>query len=142
MPSKHHTWTNQELAAWLDERLPVERMSQLEQNLREDESLRIRVTQLIRHRDQGGHGVGEIWYRARLSCPGRSELAGYVLGTLSPEVAAYLEFHLMTIGCRLCQANLQDLEEHAANSKQSITRRRRIFESSAGYLGTEASDQF
>ena len=142
MASDQHIWTNQELTAWLDERLPTERMSQLEQQLRNNESLQIRVSQLIRHRDQGGHSVGEIWYRGRFSCLGRSELAGYLLGTLTSDVAGYIEFHLMTIGCRLCQANLRDLEEHATSSVQSDARRRRIFESSAGYLGAEDSDQF
>ena len=134
MENLPHVWTDLELTSWLDERLPADRMAALEQQLRDDESLRIRLSRLIRHRDQGGHTVGEIWYRARLSCPTRSELGGYLLGTLDREVSAYMEFHLMTIGCRICRANLEDLQEHADATEESSGRRRRIFESSAGYL--------
>lgn len=142
MTSPHPIWTDQELTSWLDERLSAERMAELEQQLRSDDSLKIRLSQLIQHRDQGGHTVGEIWHRGRLSCPTRSELGGYLLGTLSADVAAYLEFHLLTIGCRLCQANLEDLQEHSESSNDSTVRRRRFFESSAGYLDSDESSQF
>lgn len=127
-------WTDREVAAWLDEQLPAERMSVFETQLRTDEALRSRVAQVIRHRDQGGHSIGEIWQRARLSCPGRSELGGYVLGTLPPDAADYVEFHLQTVGCRMCQANLKDLEEQSQDTEQAPQRRRKFFESSAGFL--------
>lgn len=142
MSEEHIPWTDQELASWLDESLPAERMTALEQQLRTDDSLKIRLGQLIQHRDQGGHSVGEIWRRGRLSCPGRSELGGYLLGTLPADQNDYIDFHLLTIGCRLCQANLQDLQEHKQNSDESGVRRRRIFESSAGYLDNESSQEF
>ncbi len=136
-------WTDRELTAWLDEMLPVDRMSELEQQLREDEPLQHRIAALIRDRDQGGHTVGEIWQRERLSCPGRSELGGYLLGTLTTEAAAYVEFHLATVGCRLCQANLKDLEDHAAAASAAPVRRKRFFESSAGLLSQpDDGDQF
>lgn len=142
MNSESHIWTDQELSSWLDERLSPERMSELEQQLRTDDSLKLRLSRLIRHRDQGGHSVGEIWYRARLSCPTRSELGGYLLGTLSQELADYIDFHLLTIGCRLCQANLQDLQEQSENPDGSSIRRRRFFESSAGYLDSDDGEEF
>ncbi|MEQ9409579.1 MAG: hypothetical protein RIK87_17725 [Fuerstiella sp.] len=135
-------WTDRELTAWLDEMLPVERMTELEQQLRQDQTLQSRVAQLIHHRDQGGYSVGEIWQRAALSCPTRSEVGGYLLGTLGKEANDYVEFHLMTIGCRVCQANLVDLEQHAAETPDAPERRRRFFESSAGLLRPSDSDQF
>ena len=135
-------WTDRELAAWLDELLPPERMAELEKHLRDNEPLRSRVAQLIHHRDQGGHTVGEIWQRGGLSCPARSELGGYLLATLSTDAANYVEFHLMTIGCRKCQANLKDLEEHVHQAGESPERRRRFFESSAGLLNPSDPDQF
>lgn len=135
-------WTDRELAGWLDEQLPAERMAQIEQDLRQDESLRCRIAQLIHHRDQGGHTVGEIWQRGGLSCPSRSELAGYLLGTLPEAASRYSEFHLMTVGCRKCQANLKDLEEHTNLTDETPTRRRRFFESSAGLLRPGDSDHF
>ncbi len=142
MTSEHHVWTDQELISWLDERLPAVRMAMLEQQLRTNDFLRVRVANLIQHRDQGGHSVGEIWYRGRLSCPSRSELGGYLLRTLSPEVSDYLDFHLLTIGCRLCQANLEDLQEYSDSASKLHNRRRRFFESSAGLLESDESAQF
>ena len=85
MTSENHVWTDQELSAWLDEGLSAERMAQLEQQLRDDESLQIRLSQMIQHRDQGGHSVGEIWRRNRLTCLGRSELGASLPGTLPQE---------------------------------------------------------
>lgn len=136
------TWTDRELTAWLDEQLPSQRMAELEQQLRDDDSLQSRVALLIHHRDQGGHSVGEIWQREGLSCPSRSELGGYVLETLSADQSAYIEFHLLTVGCRRCQANLTDLEQHAAAGNSAPQRRRRFFESSAGLLSPNDSDKF
>ena len=127
-------WTDRELTAWLDELLPAERMVAFENQLRKDNDLRARVAVLIRHRDQGGNSIGEIWQRGRLSCPVRTELGGFLLGILSADAAEYIEFHLNTVGCRVCQANLSDLEEQSSQSGQVPDRRRRFFESSAGLL--------
>ena len=127
-------WTDRELVAWLDELLPLARMTELEEQLRTDEELQTRVAQLIHHRDQGGHTVGEIWQRGGLSCPSRAELGGYLLETLSEESAAYIRFHLETIGCRVCNANLADLRQHTEQTDDAPERRQRFFESSAGLL--------
>ncbi len=137
------SWTDRELTAWLDELLPANRMVEFETQLRKDTALQARVTQLIRHRDQGGNTVGEVWQRARLSCPTRTEIGGYLLGTLSSDAVAYIEFHVKTVGCRVCQANLHDLEEQSTHSEQVPGRRRRFFESSAGLLkGDSESGEF
>ena len=136
------TWTDRELTAWLDEMLPADRMAQLESELRDNRSLQARLSQLIHHRDQGGHTVGEIWQRARLSCPTRSELGGYLLETLTSDEHRYVEFHLMTIGCRVCQANLKDLEDLTAATDDAPARRRKFFESSAGLLQATDDDNF
>jgi len=134
-------WTDRELCAWLDEMLPSDRMAELEQQLRGDQTLQNRIASLIHHRDQGGHTVGEIWHRSALSCPSRSELGGYLLETLPAEQATYIEFHLLTVGCRRCQANLQDLEDHASQAQESPGRRRKFFESSAGLLNSADRDE-
>ncbi len=133
------TWTDNEITAWLDEMLPVERMTDFEADLRDDQQLQSRVAQAVRSRDQGGYSVGEIWRRAGLSCPSRSEIGGYLLRTLSDEAAAYVEFHLQTIGCRVCRANLNDLEERSSQADPKH-RRRRFFESSAGLLKNSDED--
>lgn len=127
-------WTDREISAWLDEQLPAERLVSFETQLRQDQGLRARVAVLIRHRDQGGNTVGEIWQRERLSCPTRSELGSFLLGVLPHDASDYITFHIQTVGCRLCQANLRDLEEQSTRSDMVPNRRRRFFESSAGLL--------
>lgn len=126
-------FSDDELLAYLDEMLPVERAALCEAELRNSAELRQRASLLIRRRDSGGHSVGEIWRRRRLSCPGRSELGSWLLGTLDAELADYLEFHLRVIGCRACVANLEDLQ-NSQSASAAPERRRRIFESSAGVL--------
>ena len=85
--------------------------------------------------DVGGHTLGEIWRFHRLSCPSRAELGSSLLGVLPPAEEDYIQFHLNVVGCRYCQANWNDLanqQAEAADAKAS--RRRKYFQSSAGYL--------
>lgn len=123
-----------ELLAYLEEQLPAERAAQVERELRSSSVLRQQAALLVRRRDQGGHTVGEIWRRQRLSCLSRSQLGGYLLGTAADDLADYIEFHLRTIGCRLCEANLQDLRESSQRTPDTTRRRQKFFESSAGNL--------
>jgi hypothetical protein len=128
--------TDDQLLAWLDELLPVAQMAEVEKALRKSEALRRRVANLGRRRDLGAHSVGDIWRRLRLSCPTRSELGAFLLGTLDQQQAGYVDFHIQTVGCRFCAANLADLElgRAAETQTETQTRRRKYFESSAGYL--------
>jgi hypothetical protein len=124
-----------ELLAYLDEMLLPERAAVVEKELRASAALRQHATILTRRRDQGGHTVGEIWRRERLSCLTRSQLGSYLLGTLDDGLASYVEFHLRTIGCRICEANLRDIESGSRRSDGHLQqRRRKFFESSAGLL--------
>lgn len=127
-------FSDDELLTYLDEMLPVDRAAELERALRASDPLRQRLAALIRRRDQGGHTVGEIWRRQRLSCPSRSELGSYVLGALDDGLAGYIEFHLRVVGCRVCQANLDDLRRTQEEAGASYSRRQKFFESSAGRL--------
>lgn len=128
-------FSDDELLGWLDEQLPADRLSEIEQAMRNSEPLRHRMAGLMRRRDQGEHSVGEIWRRNRLSCPDRETLGSWLLESLDESLMAYIEFHLKTIGCRYCNASLEELV--SAKSKadaSSQQRRRRYFESSAGLL--------
>lgn len=127
-------WTDDELIAWLDEMLPADRIATLESQMRDSESLRNRVAAVSRSRDDGVHTVGQIWRRNRTSCPSRAQIGGFLLGTLDDEAANYVEFHVRTIGCRYCAANLNDLEDVSKQTEESTRRRRRFFQSSAGFL--------
>ena len=79
-----HSISDAELLAYLDEMLAPERAAVIEKELRASTALRQQAGVLARRRDQGGHTVGEIWRRERLSCLSRSQLGSYLLGTLDP----------------------------------------------------------
>lgn len=132
-------FTDEQLLAYLDELLPAEQMAAVEQELRHAEGLRRRLSALIRRRDQGQHSVGEIWRRHRLSCPSRRELGQWLLDRLDADLAGYIEFHLRTVACRYCTANLADLERAMEPDPATQQRRRKFFQSSAGYLRTGKS---
>ena len=123
-----------ELAAYLAERLPVGRSSDLEQALRDDEGLRKRLA-FVASGATEGRGVGHIWREAGLSCPTRDDLGALLLGALDPDAERYALFHVREVGCRVCAANLADLEEAASRSPEVAQRRKRVFQSSAGALG-------
>jgi hypothetical protein len=124
-----------ELEAYLDESLSAPEMARIEQSLRADPTLRTQFAAIQSRRDSGQHTVGEIWRRFRLSCPTRDQLGNYLMGAIEPEHASYIEFHIDRIGCRLCAANLADLQNRACETNRTtVTRRQRYFESSAGYL--------
>ncbi|HLJ10401.1 MAG TPA: hypothetical protein VKU82_04395 [Planctomycetaceae bacterium] len=128
-------FTDAELLAYLDEALPVERMTAVEAVLRQSAELRTRAAELRQERDARGHSVGEIWRRSRLSCPPRNQLGSYLLGALPAEHAQYIRFHLETIGCRYCAANLDDLRQSAhAAPAETAQRRQKFFQSSAGHV--------
>ena len=132
MPS--NTVTDEQLAAYLQEQLPLTELTSVEKALREHEPLRKRAAALALRRDLPYHSVGAIWRVGRLSCPERTELGAYLLGTLDEGRADFVTFHLRTTGCRYCAANLADLRAASKPALPAAVRRRRYFESSAGHL--------
>ncbi|MCA9262270.1 MAG: hypothetical protein KDA60_00415 [Planctomycetales bacterium] len=130
--------THSELEAYLDEALTPELTAQVETALRQDKKLAKRLAEILQRRDSGVHSLGEIWRRHQLSCLTRDQLGSYLLGALEPHHAEYVRFHVEQIGCRICQANLEDLREKAKDSNPSVdSRRRNYFQSSVGYLRNE-----
>lgn len=128
-------FTDQQLQAYLDELLAVPIMSQIEQALRHDAQLRDRLVNIAATREAGIHGIGEIWRRNRLSCPTRQELGSFLLQAMDESQMNYLRFHLEQIQCRYCLANLQDLQQQQRQNETSVSsRRRKYFQTSAGYL--------
>ncbi|MCG8648226.1 MAG: RNA polymerase subunit sigma, partial [Pirellulales bacterium] len=74
-----------------------------------------------------------IWERDRPSCPKRTTLGKSLLGILDDSWQQYVVFHVQTLGCRYCQANLEDLrEEGPAETRQA--RSQRIFQSTIGFV--------
>ena len=130
-----HEFSDSELEAYMDESLAAEVMARIEERMRSDGALAQRLVSIHGRRDAGVHSLGAIWRRARLSCPSREQLGSLLLGALPLKTAEYVRFHLETVGCRYCQANLADLEsQHADQSSPAEARRRKYFQSSVGHL--------
>jgi len=127
--------TREQLHAYLDDTLSEAESARIERALRDSEPLQQRLRQVMQERDRGEHTVGGIWLRHRLSCPSRERLSSYLLGVLADEELDYIRFHLDTVNCPFCQANLADLQAQQEESGSvSQQRRKRIFQSSAGLL--------
>jgi hypothetical protein len=129
-------FSNSDLEAFLDESLPAERMSVIEDALRSSNELQHRLTAINGRRDAGVHSLGEIWRRNRLSCPAREQLGSFLLGVLPRDAANYVRFHLETIQCRYCEASINDLkaQQSAAEADVAHRRRQKYYQSSVGHL--------
>jgi hypothetical protein len=129
------TINREQLQAYLDDSLNDGETAQVEKALRESEALRRLLRAIMQERDRGEHSIGAIWRRQRLSCPTREQLGNYLLQVLDGEQQSYIDFHLKTINCAFCLANYADLQaRHKEAEPATAQRRRRFFESSAGYL--------
>ncbi|MFN4258167.1 MAG: hypothetical protein ACK4RK_02650 [Gemmataceae bacterium] len=127
--------TRQQLEAFLDDALSEQEASHVEQALRGSEELRAHLRAIMQERDRGEHSIGAIWRRERLTCPTREQLGSYLLQVLESDWQEYIDFHLRIIACPFCRANLTDLQTlRQEPAPQVQERRRRFFESSAGYL--------
>jgi len=76
--------------------------------------------------------VAKVWREFRLTCLKRSTLGSYLLGILDDPWRSYTQFHLDVVGCPMCLANLQDLEQEQAQAARPMTES--IFASSVGFL--------
>lgn len=132
-------FTDEELLAYADENLSDRRSVEVEQALRQDSAVGVRLADLLAGRDQGAHTLGQIWRRDRLSCPSRSVWCAYVDNRLGDGLTQYLRFHLDTVGCRVCAANLEDLRKNESATEGEL-RTRKIFQSSAGILRRDLNE--
>ncbi|QDU62884.1 hypothetical protein Pan216_37570 [Planctomycetes bacterium Pan216] len=126
------------LVGYLEEALSNEELARVEQMLRTRSEWREALRDVTQDMDPGEHSVATIWRRHRLTCPTRERLGAYLLQALAPEETDYVRFHLDVIGCRWCQANLDDLsstvETRPSSDMEHDRRRRRLFETSVGHL--------
>lgn len=131
--------TQADLEAYLDESLSGERLASVEAALRDEPKLVDQLATIAGRQDAGVHSLGAIWRRHRLTCPPREQLGSYLLGVLDPDHSTYLQFHIEQVGCRYCNASLEDLKAQnaAAGAQEVQTRRTKYFQSSAGYLSQE-----
>jgi hypothetical protein len=130
--SSPEVFTDEELLAYIDERLPPSRAAIVERQLRESEGFMRRLTMLLQSVERGDLTLGGMWRRGRWSCPPRAVWAGYVQGRLGDGLSQYLRFHLETVGCRICAASVRDLQ--TGGDVEGEGRVQKIFQSSAGAL--------
>ena len=128
-------FTREQLHAYLDDALSEAEMARVEQALRQSDALRRSLRQAMQERDRGEHSLGAVWRRERLTCLTRDELSGYLFQTHDAARQAYIDFHLQTVGCPYCTANLADLHARQQESEGQVKeRRKRIFAAGAGFL--------
>lgn len=76
--------------------------------------------------------LSEVWEDYRPTCPKRTTLGSYLLGTLDADWQGYVEFHVTRVGCRACNANLADLRAETAAKPDDF--RQRVMASSVGFF--------
>ncbi len=133
-------FSREHLEAYLDEALAPEEMACVEQTLRTHPQLRQELAAIVASRDRGVHTLGAIWRRNRITCPSRQQLQLYLEQKLEEPWAQYVKFHLQMIGCRYCQANLEDLKTKDSSALEAQERRRRFFHTSVGHLSASGPD--
>ena len=134
----NNRYSQTQLEAFLDEALTSSEMSAIEESLRDDEGLQELLAAVIGRRDAGIHSLGAIWRRQRLTCPSREELGSFLLGVVDAPRSEYIQFHLETMQCRYCVANVEDLQaERPDQADVAQSRRQKYFQSSAGMLAAD-----
>ncbi len=79
--------------------------------------------------------IARIWRQRRLSCLKRSTVGSYLLGVLEDPWQSYTAFHLDTVKCLMCRANLEDLSTESERvSDDGLSDR--MFQSSVGFLSS------
>ncbi len=127
------SFSEAELEAYLDEELAPSAMAAIESELRRNRKLSETLALINARRDAGVHSIGEIWRRHRVSCPTREQLGSSLLGALEPEYMEYIRFHVELVGCRMCNANLDDLQLRQTKI-ETVVRRDKYFQSTVGRL--------
>lgn len=74
----------------------------------------------------------EVWEENRYTCPKRSTIGRFLLGTLEEPWKEYVEFHVNKLGCRFCRANVDDLQKATEAEQKKV--QQRIFESTIGFF--------
>lgn len=76
--------------------------------------------------------LSEVWEETRPTCPKRSTIGRSLLGTLEPAWKKYVDFHIATLGCQFCKANLDDLKKQTEVEPDKL--RFRVLQSTVGFF--------
>lgn len=77
--------------------------------------------------------ISQVWRQRRLSCLKRSTIGSYLLGVLEEPWQSYTRFHLETVRCLMCLANLEDLSTESEEAGP-LQLSEQFFQSSVGFL--------
>jgi hypothetical protein len=127
-------FSDEELLGYAAEALSQDRMAAVEASLRVEGGLRARLAVLLQTQSAGTLSVADVWRDGRLTCPTRTDWGSYLLGILDDDVQDYFDFHLQVVGCRYCNANVDDLRRTTQAPREADARRQKFFQSSAGYV--------
>jgi RNA polymerase sigma factor (sigma-70 family) len=76
--------------------------------------------------------LSEIWEAERLTCPKRTTVGRLLLGTLDEPWKGYTDFHVNTLGCSFCRANLDDLKNETTQQPRVV--HDRVMQSTIGFF--------
>jgi len=128
-------FSDAELDCYIEEMLDADRASELELQLRDDEKLLKRLTEINALRSNGKHTLGGIWRQNQIGVPSHDEMGSFLLGVLDDQHAEYIQFRVDVLKCPFTIAMKTDLENQQSESEdKSVKRRKKIFESSVGLL--------
>ncbi len=74
-----------------------------------------------------------VWEAMRPSCPKRTTLGKYTLGILPANWEDFVRFHVESLGCTYCLANLGELQL-PADAPEAAIQQQRMFNSTIGFL--------
>ncbi len=74
----------------------------------------------------------EVWEQHRPTCPKRSTVGRFLLGTLDDPWKAYVDFHMNKLGCQFCRANLDDLKKQTEEQPKVL--HERVLQSTIGFF--------
>jgi RNA polymerase sigma factor (sigma-70 family) len=76
--------------------------------------------------------LSEVWEEQRPTCPKRSTIGRFLLGTLEPQWQSYVDFHVNRLGCQFCKANLDDLKKETTEEPKAVYDR--VLQSTVGFF--------
>jgi hypothetical protein len=131
-----HGFSDAQLLAYAEERLPMAATLQLEKSLESDEKLKTDLRRVCGQHLTGELSLATIWRDFQVGCLSQDQLAAYVGHQLGGALADYVRFHIDEVGCRICEARLDELARLAHNSsnEQVTPLASKCFNSSVGLI--------
>ncbi len=80
----------------------------------------------------------EVWEAQRPTCPKRSTIGRFMLGTLDEPWKQHVEFHMNKLGCQFCRANLDDLKKQTEEAPKAL--HDRVLQSTIGFFSKSGND--